>query len=996
MSSESGDQCSTVQLESDKSNQEIKKKWKISYTRDFILSLSELDACQELPSGFDPSILLEFEDENNGISGEYYRGICGKWENISSGPSDKDCHSDSGRQYGNQYRRSWQNPEHDGLLGKGAFPRVSGYVAGALAPKVRGNDHQQLNRTHEPYRPPRPYKAVLNSGRESKDSYNDETFGSAECLSQEREEEEKRRRDSFELMRKEQKKAIEEKQKQIADEHKENVYPDIARSVEDKGNDKRLVNKSNELEDYVAPLASNNDSSKSSFSTQTPAARPLVPPGFTNRISGKDLGTETLNCSSRREAGNDEFEDSLPSGKSKPGAMMASVEEIHMDKHVGSSYQQHEPESITVPFRNESKKIAVSSFDVFGFDSSSHTVSNLSEVRAAREEEDTNSGKGVVTGDNMTMLGEDHSALTLDKSSDNGTVNSGDSSSFIKHYDIGANCSESPITITSKFSHWFLDGEEKQAGGISSGNVTGRSLAHGMSIGKGSEHNLPTVSSESKEVTYKLTTSVTDGISEQLYSSNEPAVDARILTCEDLEQSILSEVSGQCPFQQVSVQDKGARVSEYEQPNAGSDNSASQHLLSLLRKGTSLEHLAASSKQNMGSFHGQSFEILGNSYGHNTSTRGNAETSENSILKPQPGSGFMEELKSTEGLVPVQRVSVHRVPRNDVSHSFGFSSPVSDSDLCPSIVEKDRSIGISCEGILASNCGKQIGLDMLHTNRTVSDNAPAGIGSSLQLGQGMKVSPVTKFDVAADLATEICLPEEDSLITVDDPIIPLRSMSMASENAVKGLEGPPFLHGSYDVTGLETPYHNLRMQGSHPQFRHIHMNHGRHYFHPAGSPQVHMSPQIKSMDVKSYYNLSPPDHDFMASLHLRPSLRVRAEATGFDNPVHRSLLQQMHVPGNLSSPHSHSINQMALSTGELNPMQSFHLNHQQPGYGGVRMPNQDAVGVGGSNNQLPLERLLELELRAKQLHPSAVAVRGQGTYGRQVDMGNWHQNRSLW
>lgn len=68
------------------------------------------------------------------------------------------CSVDSGRRYGNQPRKSWQGAEHDGLLGSGSFPRPSGYSAGISAPKVRSNDQYQLNRSNEPYHPPRPYK----------------------------------------------------------------------------------------------------------------------------------------------------------------------------------------------------------------------------------------------------------------------------------------------------------------------------------------------------------------------------------------------------------------------------------------------------------------------------------------------------------------------------------------------------------------------------------------------------------------------------------------------------------------------------------------------------------------------------------------------------------------------------------------------------------------------------------------------------------------------
>jgi len=66
--------------------------------------------------------------------------------------------ADFGKRFGNQSRRSWQGPEHDGLLGSGSFPRPSGYTPGLSASKFRANDNYQLNRSNEPYHPPRPYK----------------------------------------------------------------------------------------------------------------------------------------------------------------------------------------------------------------------------------------------------------------------------------------------------------------------------------------------------------------------------------------------------------------------------------------------------------------------------------------------------------------------------------------------------------------------------------------------------------------------------------------------------------------------------------------------------------------------------------------------------------------------------------------------------------------------------------------------------------------------
>lgn len=67
-------------------------------------------------------------------------------------------YTEPGRRYGNQARRTWQSSEHDGLLGSGSFPRPSAYASGMAATKVRANDNYQLNRSNEPYHPPRPYK----------------------------------------------------------------------------------------------------------------------------------------------------------------------------------------------------------------------------------------------------------------------------------------------------------------------------------------------------------------------------------------------------------------------------------------------------------------------------------------------------------------------------------------------------------------------------------------------------------------------------------------------------------------------------------------------------------------------------------------------------------------------------------------------------------------------------------------------------------------------
>ncbi|XP_057995444.1 uncharacterized protein LOC110658188 [Hevea brasiliensis] len=92
----------------------------------------------------------------------------------------------------------------------------------------------------------------LHSRRESEDLCAGKTFGSSEHQIMERRDVEKRERqilhlmhcyvaNSFELVRKEHK-AIDEKQKNVSDEHKENLDPDIAKYSEDSRNHKRISN----------------------------------------------------------------------------------------------------------------------------------------------------------------------------------------------------------------------------------------------------------------------------------------------------------------------------------------------------------------------------------------------------------------------------------------------------------------------------------------------------------------------------------------------------------------------------------------------------------------------------------------------------------------------------------------------------------------------------------------------------------------------------------
>ncbi|XP_020413762.1 uncharacterized protein LOC109947612 isoform X2 [Prunus persica] len=198
MSSESEEQSLLARSESN--TQEVAKHSRIAYTRDFMFSLEHLDAGKRLPGGIKPSILSELESH---VSSQSCRA------------------SDCERWHGTLPRCLLQNSLSVGLLGNDAVLGAYGLISGASAPKFQDNSPPLLHRSKEPFRPRFLSKAENHSGKSPWDLCKDETFGSSECLS-EKEEEEKARRDLFEVITEGHETAIQEKQKKNPNEHEEN------------------------------------------------------------------------------------------------------------------------------------------------------------------------------------------------------------------------------------------------------------------------------------------------------------------------------------------------------------------------------------------------------------------------------------------------------------------------------------------------------------------------------------------------------------------------------------------------------------------------------------------------------------------------------------------------------------------------------------------------------------------------------------------------------
>ncbi|XP_073102426.1 uncharacterized protein [Elaeis guineensis] len=1050
------------------SKPEYQKQSKISYTRDFLLSFSDLDICKKLPSGFDASILSELEDASSNIlerqrgpggsslqglkrndygslpsnrldgSGGYSRGSSGRWDTRSSGSSDRDgdfqsdresVMQDSGRRFGNQSRRSWQHPEHDGLLGSGAFPRPSGYT-GTSAPKARGSSHYQLNRSSEPYQPPRPYKAIPFSRKDNNDSCNDETFGSAECSSQDRAEEERKRRASFELMRKEQHRALQEKQKH--DNNKEKLDADIIALLETSVDKKGMMNRNDKSDDSLTSFLSLHDSSKSSFAPQAPASRPLVPPGFANALVEKNICGQSSSTSIASEARSMAVEDKIPldgmdndqEKRNQPAACMNA--NVQTSGSMGTS--------VFLVNENLSANVEVVKSSI-GFENVVGMSSGLQKVDEVWEDDivkDFSHKKGTKS-EILATVGQDHSTSILEKLFGSALSKNYDNSpTYVENQGLERDEeTRSPVVSkSSKFAHWFLEEEKKPMEDFSSRDllslivnnekVGSQTPAVSNDIAEG--YIAPSLAFENNDNAPKLLTSPATlsiaGISEQYHQGDKPDSNPLVLTCEDLEQSILAEVKDSSSTLQHSVQGAWTVLDgKSEDQRTNVDDHASQHLLSLLQKGTKKDAMALS-RLGMESFDRLTISDVKsgvNLGGVENATPSNSETvpgSEKTLtLEALFGAAFMNELHSVEAPVSVQRGSAGGI--NDTDVPLTHKLPISPAD----------------DALFSSSSGEYVSNKTIHEGKMLYLNHIQEAGGYNVPGAGVdnRDSPIEGSKLgSAGLeggAMEIHLPEEDSLITVSDSLDSITSDTLPFVNAHKteellpgktlgelnaklldaiprdaesitlSLDGLPHLHGPYDMVDSDNLYHHLQGRPS-SQLPHP-MNQTRPLFQQLDH-LANRNQQMKFTGPEGIHH--DPHHPFPANAIPHHAFNNAGDPR-FDPAAHHLMFQQMPLPGNFPQqypfqglprgvPLSHPINHIPGYSPEMGNVHNHPMPQRQPNYGGLGMGMPGPV-VGGGTGGHPeaLERLIEMEMRAnsKQIHPASAGYI-PGIFGPELDM----------
>ncbi|KAH6789243.1 hypothetical protein C2S51_004249 [Perilla frutescens var. frutescens] len=1000
---------------------------KISYSREFLLSISDLDICKKLPSGFDEPLLSGELDESllripdrpripasspfqgfrrnehasspptRGDTSTYSRGVYGKWESRSSARSDRDSDSqsdkdsDSGKRFGHQSRRSWQTPEHDGLLGSGSFPRPSGYAAGISAAKVRTNEQNQLSRSSEPYHPPRPYKAVPHSRRDT-DAYNDETFGSLECDNEDRAEQERRRRASFEMMRKEQHKALQEKQNSNIGKNKggdgSNLFDVLLDSKEEKG----LV-RNNESEVSVAtPILS--DSEKSALASQAPASRLLVPPGFKSTPLEKSSALKSLIHPSLPVVGKPVTSESTVDADPSLVRNANDGVESQLPKEIGLVGGQSTEKTQHTLLSNKGENVNVH----VSLDGPKQTViedqllripSHLDNHEMLDNPAFTELNAEVLEDRTVRDSSRSHPTSILEKifGSTSLSTNDGYSSSAELHSSKPEDAWSPKSVHSSKFAQWFSEEEAKAVDDVSS---TGENNLLSLIVG-GDKAN---------------------GISDQACSNNKDDAVPTVLTCEDLEQSILSEYSAKTTKIQPDLKSWSAAGGDIAQPSGHADNHASLHLLSMLQKNADQTNTTVNSvninladKQIVSREHDRATTI------NKPKGEENGNLGKSLTLEALFGTAFMNELQSVEAPVSVHRGSTGSA-LIDAPESHAFPFPVGDNDISSSTVEKTGLQRPTHDYNVSSN-------PRHHAKLSGAENWLSVGNSSIGISSPKRQTEAVNKHGGFERNVGYRLPEEENLISAGDSrdprVFPLMPGGNSINNAnsssstpiniteklaafgavikdkysMEGSENMPFPRDSYEQMGPDISYSNLQLQQqSSPHLQPPHITQARPLYHHLESHPAHMSSHLKFLGPEPSFNHDSPANQQFSSSMVRPSFHhPGVRVSGFDVPPQHSVLHHMHVPGNhpphfaRGGPVPQHGNQSAGFVQEMNQMQGLPFGPCLPniGGGGVPMPG---------NPPEAFQRLIEMELRAnsKQIHPFAPPGHSQGIYSHELDM----------
>ncbi|GFZ01108.1 hypothetical protein Acr_14g0007430 [Actinidia rufa] len=370
---------------------------------------------------------------------------------------------------------------------------------------------------------------------------------------------------------------------------------------------------------------------------------------------------------------------------------------------------------------------------------------------------------------------------------------------------------------------------------------------------------------------------------------------------------------------------------------------------------------------------------------------GNGRTDKIQTLEPNSGIEVMKGFKSDEASLCLKRGSVHSVSGSVISEPGGFPFSVANDSFLTSTADEYRSTGTNFEGIRVARFSEIIELDNTARNESSLDDDWEEIVSMLRKEQELKLSTIAGHEQMSDPTVQICLPDEDSLITIDDLLVPQKPPNLQREkmaesafeyslpdeesliafddliiprhspSASRGnsskddlppskvpadilekLRAQNFLRcdarstlpGYYGAMSLGTSYHNQQFEQSYTELFHSQINPGVHALY---SHQTQINSHTKFMGPKT----SPPLKHFNAL----PCRRSKAKPKRPDPSVRCSMPRQpVVIPPYqqnelLRDPVlANYMTQLTSHAQGLNPTPILPSNCQQTSYDGFRLP----------------------------------------------------------
>ncbi|KAG6430184.1 hypothetical protein SASPL_108246 [Salvia splendens] len=837
-------------------------------------------------------------------------------------------------------------------------------------------------------------------------------------------------RASFEMMRKEQHKALQERQNSNSRNSKVGDVLSLCEGLVDSKEEKELFARNNELEISAVTPAVSNDSEKSSLSSQAPALRPLVPPGFKTNPLEKSSGLKSL------------IHPSLSEVSKSVTTESSIVADPNLIQNANHGIESRLSEEISVFGRQSTEKIQHTILFNKGEHVNAHV--GLDVPKQAVLENQLFVIHGTPDDPNFTKLNDDgledetvrdssisHSTLILENFFGSTSSAKSDGHSNSVEAQLRLACSGSCIFVlkklflwfdniwsmmrlhinkpddtwspkaahSSKFAQWFSEEEAKAAADVSS---AGQNDLLSLIVGIHKKSNMVKLDIPA----------AANGISDQACSNNKVDAFPAVLTCEDLEQSILSKYG---PMNtQPHLKSFTTAEGDIAQSIRQADNHTSLHLLSMLQKSSDqINTVVNPSNINLADKLVDSQENDRTTVVTEPKEEENGNLGKTLTLEALFGTAFMKELESVGAPVSVQRGSTDSA-RVDAPGPHAFPFPVKDNDISSSTVEH-TGLQKPIHDYNVSSSHRQIAKLNGADNWLGIGDSSIGISSLKRQTE----SPNKRGGFERNAVYQ--LPKEENLISAGDTRDPRLLQMMPVGNSVNsvnssstmhiniaeklavlggiikdkhsmgGSEGTPFPHGSHEQRGPDISYSNLQLQQqSSKHSQPPHNTQPRPLYHHLESHPAHMSSHLKFMSPeRTFGHDSPVNHQpsspmIRPSFHHNPNVRV----SGFDvPPPQHPMLHQMQRTSNHpqfgrggSVPH-HG-NQPTGFVQEMNQTQGFPFGSRLPNIGGNGVP------MPGGTPPDAFQRLINMELRAnsKQIHPFGPPGHNQGIYSHELDL----------